>query len=121
MKSDGGEVDVMKYRILGCAVAIAVASSMAEAESMRALAAQKIGEAMALAAKCSSLELDAAKITAAVESSGVPVKGLMDQAGMVSEKVIIRLQGSDESVACELGRTLYGPEGSKAQGFLKLK
>jgi hypothetical protein len=111
----------MKCRILGYVAAIAVASSTASAESIRGIAVQKIGEAMALAAKCSSLEVDASKITAAVESSGLAVKGLMDEAGVVSEKLIIQLQGSDESVACELGRTLYGPHGTAAKGLLKLK
>ena len=109
----------MKYRILGYAAAIAVASSTAQAESIRGLAAEKIGEAMALAAKCSRLEVDTAKISAAVASSGLAVKGLMDEAGAVSEKVIVRMQGSDKSVACDLGRTLYGPDGKKAKGFLK--
>jgi hypothetical protein len=108
-------------RILGCVAAIAVASSAAQAENIRALAAQKIGEAMALAAKCSSLEVDAAKIASAVASSGVAVRGLMDAAGVVSEKLIIQLQGSDESVACDLGRRLYGPDGTSAKGLLKVK
>jgi hypothetical protein len=111
----------MKCRILGYVAAIAVASSTAEAESIRGIAVQKIGEAMALAAKCSSLEVDASKITTAVESSGLAVKGLMDEAGAVSEKLIIQLQGSDEAVACELGLTMYGPDGNKAKGFLKPK
>ena len=48
----------MKFRILGYVAAIAVVSSAAQAETIRQLAVVKIGEAMGLAAKCSSLELE---------------------------------------------------------------
>jgi hypothetical protein len=111
----------MKFRILGYVAAIVVASSTAQAETIRQMAVVKIGEAMGLAAKCSSLELDSAKIQAAVDSSGLAVKGLMDEAFAVAEKVVVKLQGSEESKVCEIGRTLYGPDGQKAKGFLKPK
>ena len=111
----------MKFRILGYVAAIAVASSAAQAETIRQLAVTKIGEAMGLAAKCSSLELNSAKIQAAVNSSGLAVKGLMDEAFAIAEKVVVKLQGSEESVACDIGRKLYGPDGQKAKGFLKPK
>jgi hypothetical protein len=111
----------MKFRILGCVAAIAVMSSAAQAETIRQLAVTKIGEAMGLAAKCSSLELDSARIQAAVDSSGIAVKGLMDEAFAIAEKVVVKLQGSDEAEACDIGFKLYGPDGQKAKGFLKAK
>jgi hypothetical protein len=111
----------MKFRILGYVAAIVVASSAAEAETIRQIAIMKIGEAMGFAAKCPSLELDSAKIQSAVSSSGLGVKGLMDAAEAVAEKLIVQLQGSEESTVCDLGRTFYGPEGKKAKGFLKPK
>ena len=111
----------MKFRILGYVAAIAVMSSAAQAETIRQMAVVKIGEAMGLAAKCSSLELDSAKIQAAVDSSGLVTKGLMDEAFAIAEKVVVKLQGSEESKVCEIGRTLYGPDGQKAKGFLKAK
>ena len=111
----------MKFRILGCVAAIVVTSSTAQAETIRQMAVVKIGEAMGLAAKCSSLELDSAKIQAAVDSSGLAVKGLMDEAFAIAEKVVVKLQGSEESKVCEVGRALYGPNGQKAKGFLKPK
>lgn len=111
----------MKFRILGCVAAITMASSGAEAETIRQLAVVKIGEAMGLAAKCSSLELDSAKIQSAVSSSGLAVKGLMDEAFAVAEQVVVKLQGSEESLACDMGTKLYGKNGIKAKGFLKPK
>ena len=111
----------MKFRILGYVAAIAVASSAAQADTVRQLAVVKIGEAMGLAAKCSSLELDSAKIQSAVSTSGLAVKGLMDEAFAVAEQVVVKLQGSEESVACDIGTRLYGPDGQKAKGFLKPK
>ena len=111
----------MQFRILGYVAAIAIASSAAEAETQRQLAVMKIGEAMGLAAKCSSLELDSAKIEDAVGSSGIAVKGLMDEAFAIAQKVVVKLQGSEESVACDIGLKLYGPDGQKAKGFLNPK
>ena len=49
------------------------------------------------------------------------VKGLMDEAFAIAEKVVVKLQGSDEAEVCKIGRKLYGPDGQKAKGFLKAK
>jgi hypothetical protein len=73
---------------------------------------------MALDARCNTLKINASAITAAVMSSGIPTNDLLDKAGVVSKTLIVKRQGSDEAIACELGATLYGSEGKSAKGFL---
>src|SRR3954466_12392166 len=99
-------------------VAVSAALPAIAAENVNDIAARKVGEAMALDARCNTLKISASAIAAAVNSSGVPTKGLLDKAGAISTTLIVKMQGSDEAAACELGLTLYGPEGKSAKGFL---
>jgi hypothetical protein len=104
---------------IGIVTVVAVTALQAiAAENVSDIAARKIGEAMALDARCNTLKISASAITAAVMSSGIPTNDLLDKAGAVSKTLIVKLQGTDEAAACELGATLYGPDGKNAKGFL---
>jgi hypothetical protein len=108
----------VRKMIGGMMIATLTAAPAIAAQNTNDIAARKVGEAMALDAKCNTLKISASAITAAVNSSGVPTADLLDKAGVISKTLIVRMQGSDEAAACQLGLSLYGPEGKSAMGFL---